>query len=368
MKKLFLLTVILLLSAVSSFAQVKIKAGGDDDFSLRLIGRANVDLGSFVDGDETHLRDNSVAVNDVRWGIVANYGKWNTKVEICFTKKGISFRDALIGYKFNDNHAIEIGNQFMPFGAQPLGLQYKFVEDASADKLICPSRKIGMAYKYTSDPINFTFGVYSDGNIDNGAVRNQGYTFATKLVYRPICEDTHILHFGVAPQITHTPNSYSYKPIIPVTFVSANAMTRPAFANTNHIYRQEAEFIYINKKFYLEGHYLCSNVDITYDHKDFFCQSFYAQTSYLILGEHQNYNKKTGLAASASPKSLEILARYDNVNLDDFGTQHDFTLGLNYFFNKHLNMKVNYVFVKTQDAPVAQDCYNAVQARLQFSF
>ena len=99
-----------------------------------------------------------------------------------------------------------------------------------------------------------------------------------------------------------------------------------------------------------------------------YLDGFYAQASYMIIGDKQNYNKKTGLAANASPKSLEVLARVSHVNLDGdnvkAGQQTDFTIGCNYFFNKNLNVKVNAIYAAVKDG----ENYSMVQTRLQFSF
>ena len=366
--------------SASSFGQIKVKTESGD-MNVRFIGRTNFDAGTYITSSDTNLNDhNGIAMNDTRLGVLANFDeKFIAKIEICYASKAISFRDLWIGYKLNDNSTITAGNHFQPYGAKPLGLSYKFVEDASADYAFCPSRKIGVSYAYTSDPFNFTAGLFSDGNVDNGKNIDKGWSLAAKAIYRPILDESTVLHIGLAPMFVQSPNTVSFTGSIPTTVVS-NGLIGTGNLDPKNYLRMEAEAIFISGKLYVEGHYMAANVnDIKFTTVDTagiststtesaYLDGFYAQASYMIIGDKQNYNKKTGLAANASPKSLEVLARISHLNLDadhvKAGKQTDFTLGANYFFSKNLNLKLNYIFASVKDG----DNYSFVQTRLQFSF
>ncbi|MBR3568508.1 MAG: hypothetical protein IKN94_09575 [Salinivirgaceae bacterium] len=366
--------------SASSFGQIKVKTESGD-MNVRFIGRTNFDAGTYITSSDTNLNDhNGIAMNDTRLGVLANFDeKFSAKIEICYASKAISFRDLWIGYKLNDNSSLTVGNHFQPYGAKPLGLSYKFVEDASADYAFCPSRKIGVSYAYTSDPFNFTAGLFSDGNVDNGKNIDKGWSLAAKAIYRPILDESTVLHIGLAPMFVQSPNTVSFTGSIPTTVVS-NGLIGTGNLDPKNYLRMEAEAIFISGKLYVEGHYMAANVnDIKFTTVDTagiststtesaYLDGFYAQASYMIIGDKQNYNKKTGLAANASPKSLEVLARISHLNLDadhvKAGKQTDFTLGANYFFSKNLNLKLNYIFASVKDG----DNYSFVQTRLQFSF
>lgn len=366
--------------SASSFGQIKVKTESGD-MNVRFIGRTNFDAGTYITSSDTNLNDhNGIAMNDTRLGVLANFDeKFSAKIEICYASKAISFRDLWIGYKLNDNSSLTVGNHFQPYGAKPLGLSYKFVEDASADLAFCPARKIGLSYAYTSDPFNFTAGLFSDGNVDNGKNIDKGWSLAAKAIYRPILDESTVLHIGLAPMFVQSPNTVSFTGSIPTTVVS-NGLIGTGNLDPKNYLRMEAEAIFISGKLYVEGHYMAANVnDIKFTTVDTagiststtesaYLDGFYAQASYMIIGDKQNYNKKTGLAANASPKSLEVLARISHLNLDadhvKAGKQTDFTLGANYFFSKNLNLKLNYIFASVKDG----DNYSFVQTRLQFSF
>ncbi|MBR4620935.1 MAG: hypothetical protein IKO46_08120 [Salinivirgaceae bacterium] len=366
--------------SASSFGQIKVKTESGD-MNVRFIGRTNFDAGTYITSSDTNLNDhNGIAMNDTRLGVLANFDeKFSAKIEVCYASKAISFRDLWIGYKLNDNSSLTVGNHFQPYGAKPLGLSYKFVEDASADLAFCPARKIGLSYAYTSDPFNFTAGLFSDGNVDNGKNIDKGWSLAAKAIYRPILDESTVLHIGLAPMFVQSPNTVSFTGSIPTTVVS-NGLIGTGNLDPKNYLRMEAEAIFISGKLYVEGHYMAANVnDIKFTSVDTagiststtesaYLDGFYAQASYMIIGDKQNYNKKTGLAANASPKSLEVLARISHLNLDadhvKAGKQTDFTLGANYFFSKNLNLKLNYIFASVKDG----DNYSFVQTRLQFSF
>jgi phosphate-selective porin OprO/OprP len=379
--KAFILSAVALAVSASSFGQIKVKTESGD-MNVRFMGRTNFDAGTFVASSDDNLKEhNGIAMNDTRLGVLANFDeKFSAKIEICYASKAISFRDLWIGYKLNDNSTITAGNHFQPYGAKPLGLSYKFVEDASTDLAFCPARKIGVSYAYTSDPFNLTAGLFSDGNVDNGKNIDKGWSAAAKAIFRPIIDETTVLHIGLAPMFVQSPNAVSFTGSIPTTVVT-NKLIGTANLNPDNYLRMEAEAIFISGKLYVEGHYMAASLNsfdvavkdtagnvVSTDSYNAYVDGFYAQASFLIKGDQQNYNKKTGLAANASPKSLEVLARVSHLNLDadhvKAGQQTDFTVGLNYFFNKNLNLKLNAIYATVKDG----ENYTMVQSRLQFSF
>jgi len=368
--KLILVSALMFATVANSFAQIKVKTDAGD-LTMQFNGRTNFDAGTYIVNDDTEGKQhNGVAMNDTRLGAIAKFDeKWSAKIEICYASKAISFRDLWIGYQINENSSVKVGNHFQPYGAKPLGLAYKFVEDATADYAFCPARKIGASYAYTSDNLNVTAGLFSDGNVDNGKNIDQGISLAAKIIYRPIIDDNTVLHIGFAPMFVQSPNAINHTGIIPTTVVTKNLITTGALANDNYL-RLEAEVLFIKDKIYAEAHYLANklnNAQVGVDEqKGVYLDGFYIQGGYMIKGEKQNYNKATGLTKSAFPKSLEVLARISHLNFDDIkaGKQTDVTLGCNYFINKNLNVKLNYIYAAVKDG----DDYHMIQSRLQFSF
>ena len=390
LKTAFLATAIAAMAATQSQAQITV-VPENDQFSLKLIGRTNLDFGTYLDKQDGDSKpDNGVAVNDTRLGVTGKFlDKWDYKIELCFAYNStvkattISFRDVFVKYNFNSKHHLQFGNVFMGYGMKPLGLAYKFIDDATVDNTFCQARKIGLVYLLTTDHFNFNGGVYSDGNIDNGNSKfDQGVTLSAKAIYRPVINETTVLHFGVAPMYTNSPNPASFSGVVPETFTTNGRTTMKGLSFGKQIFdaegnasligkhysRYEAEMIFIQKRFMLETHFQGASYEPTNSSGRYHIGGFLAQTSFLLIGEQQNYNKVTGLCQNASPKNLELLARYDYLDLHSIGHQSDITIGLNYFFSKHFNMKLNYANVSVDDLSGKTKSYNTIQVRAQFSF
>ena len=390
MRKIILFVSALALAA-TSVAQVTV-ASKNGDFKLRVLGRTNLDAGfNVATSDENIGYHNGVSIDDTRLGVSASFDeKWSAKFEIKYADGAISFTDVFVGYDFNQHHALKVGNFWQPFGTKILGsLGYKFIENATVDAALdFDARRIGLAYYYTSDRFNATVGVFSDGKLSSkkADLIDQGYSGSAKLIARPVLQSDdngkvqQVFHVGVASAYTSSKAKVGISGKNPVTFGKAKTFVNTLSFDPENTVRGELELLYINRRFYGEAHYQIQSLNVHASKnngigQNFFAQGAFAQVGYLLIGEQQNYNKKTALAAAASPKSLELLARVDYLSLDHddyvFGQQTDFTLGLNYYFNKYLNFRLNYIYATIngdREHGVANNDYHTIQGRLQFSF
>jgi len=353
-------------------AQITVAPSNDPDFKLKFVGRTNLDAGTFLNRNNDGHVDNAMVIGDTRLGFVGTYQKWEGKAEICYTNDGkISFRDLTIKYGLNDNNKITFGNQFMPYGIKLTGINYKFVEDGSVDMAFCPARKVGVNYLYTTDPLNFSTGFYTNGASDDLKAVNAGFNFAAQLIWRPIYDETTVFHIGGAFLYTDNANKeYTISGTTPVSFATK---TRPSFSaaygEVNNSERYEGQMLFIKSKWLLEAHVMGANINPLGNGDNQSAFGTWGQVSYQIIGDQQKYNKTTALPTNSAPGTLEVLARIDYLDLDDYGKQTDFELGFNYFINKHFNVRLNYVLASFKDRPGVDDkAYNALQTRLQFYF
>lgn len=393
MKKRFITTAAaaaLVLTGAVAQVTVKTEAG---DVSVRFVGRTNLEFGTYIgqdtqnehyitkydtNGDQytdttyTKYNTNGLIFNDTRFGFQVSFAeKWAAKCELQFAKTAVKFRDLWVSYKLSDNATVKVGNYFQPFGAKVLGsLNYKFIENARADNAITPDRKIGITYSYISDLLHLTGGLASNGDVDSPGT-NKGIIGAAKAIVRPILDDHTVLHIGAAALFTNQHGAtISYSAAMPETFSSSAHTLISEKADAANAWRYEAEAIFITGPFYIEGHYLGSTANVRNTSNNFNATGLYAQAGFLVIGDQQKYNKKTGLAAMASPGDLEVLARVNYLKLEypdndnSEQSETDITIGLNYIINKNLNIRGNYIYAKVKDG----DDFNCVQARLQFSF
>jgi phosphate-selective porin OprO/OprP len=81
---------------------------------------------------------------------------------------------------------------------------------------------------------------------------------------------------------------------------------------------------------------------------------FHIQAGYMLTGEHRHYDWKKGTFSSPRPCSpcgaWELALRYSYVNLTDKnvygGSEHNATLGVNWFYNRNVTVKANYIRAK----------------------
>ena len=367
------------LCPLASFAQLNTKVG-DVQFKLKFGGRTNLDFGSYLGADDGRANRNGVCVNDTRLGLTADIDTvWQAKIEVSFGSKAIAFRDVYVKRTFKSTGSdVQLGNFFFPFGMKRAGLAYKFIENSAADAAFTPWRKMGVAYQIYSPKFNWGVGLFSDGDIDKGKKTNQGYSVNAYGLLRPVDNAGTIFHVGASAIITHPSGSVSFSAVEPQTFSSSTLVKTPAMEAYNYG-RLEAQALVIVRRFYAEARFLKAwvntpnsvtavgadgeEVEVAQDNYDG-AYGFYAQASWRIFGENQNYNRKTGLAGNPNAKAMEVLARFSRTDLDQYGAANDLTLGVNYFFNKYLRAKVNYVHSHIRGGID----HDILEGRFQFSF
>lgn len=350
------------------------------DFKLKFNGRLNIDMGTFLGADDDKANRNGITVQDCRLGVIADIDTvWQAKLEISFSNKAVSFRDVYIKRIFKSTGSeLQLGNVFMPFGYKRAGLGYKFVETSTSDGAFTPLRKMGLLYQSYSDKFNWGAGFFSDGNIDNAKTTNQGYSLHAYALVRPILTKENVLHFTASGIITHPCGNVSYSAPMPLMFMGKTLVATPSMEAYN-TGRLEIAALGIVRRFYAEARFLKAwvntpnevystdeegnTVATPQDNYDG-AYGFYAQASWRIFGDNQNYNKKTGLGAHPGGKALEVLARFDRTDLDQYGAANTLTLGLNYFANKYIRFRLNYVHASVDDGPNL----DALCSRVQFSF
>lgn len=369
-----------LLTSTFAVAQVSTTVG-DVSFKMKFNGRTNLDLGTYLGADDNAPNRNGVVVNDTRLGLIADIDTvWQAKIELSFSSKAVSFRDAWVKRTFPSlGSEIQVGNFFFPFGYMRAGINFKFIERSSADAAFVTGRKMGVAYLSYSPRFNYGFGIFSDGNVDNGRKANQGYSVNAFALFRPIDDAGTIFHAGVAGIITHPSGTVSFNGTAPQNFVSNTLIKTPALEAYNYT-RLEVHALSIVRRFYAEARFfkafvnLPNEVVVTSEEsglthvvpQDNFdgMYGISAQAAWRIFGPNHSYNRKTGLTGNASAKAFEVLARFSRIDLDQYGAINDVTLGVNYFFNKYLRAKVNYVHSHIADGAHL----DMLQTRLQFSF
>lgn len=377
-KSILFLLAFYFLSVPFLCAQSFVKSA-NSDFEWRLIGRVLFDGGVFF-SDKTEL-GNGVAVNDLRLGGTVRFlENWNVKLELGYAASKVSLKDVYIDYSVG-NHSIKLGHYYEPFGNARVGTtNYRLMTVAGVDKALGDRRKLGLSYSYNMKYFNFMGGVFSDGDVDNAKGLNEGYAVAAKFIGRPLMEDKKLLHIGVAPRFSQHDKdenrNITFSAGAPTDLLTKEAGTfvKAEVSDMINQWKLDLELIALYNKWYLQGQYLLAHVN-RFGAPDYNGKGWYVQAGYMILGEKHNYDATCGMIVNPAPKSLELVCRYNKINLNDReagilgGKMEDVTVGMNYFFNKYIAAKLNYARVMVgKDAPRGAEDFDLIQARVQFSF
>lgn len=381
LKRLCLIFAVAAIASPSFSQEVKGKIGDDVDFKLKFGGRVNIDLGTYLGADDGKANRNGISANDCRLGVTADIDTvWQAKLEVSFSAKAISFKDVYIKRTFlKGSREVQFGNFFFPFGFKRAGLGYKFVDTAPTDATFTPWRKLGIAYQSFTPHFNWGAGVFSAGDVDNGKKTNQGYSFNAYALLRPIDSGANILHFTVSGIFTHPSSSMTFTTPMPLMYMSSTAIKTSALDIYNYG-MLEVGALGIVRRFYAEARFIkmwantpnqvangtSDDGQVIWMPQDNFNGSYgvYVQASWRIFGENQNYNRKTGLGGNPNKKAMEVLARFDHTDLDYFGSVNNTTVGVNYFFNKYIRVRLNYVHAHIRGGADL----DALCSRVQFSF
>lgn len=345
--------------------------GGSNGFEWRLIGRVFFDGGVFT-GDSTRT---SFQVHDIRLGTQIRFlDNWEAKIELGYGERKVSMKDIYLNYTLND-HSFRLGYYYEPFGNARVGTaNFRFMTNASSDKALGNKRKLGLSYGYNQKYFNVMAGVFSDGDIEKGKAVDQGYSLSAKVVGRPLIADKKLIHIGVAPRFSSSSHEIAFSGGSPTDLLdkSENTLIDAEIKQVINQWKLDMELILLYNKWYFQGQYFLSHLN-RFAADNYNAKGGYVQAGYMILGDKHNYNARTGMIVNPAPKSLELLCRYDNVNLNDAGIYggrlSDITIGLNYFLNKYVAAKLNYTYMMVGDtAPKGSDHFNVFQARVQFSF
>lgn len=348
-------------------------SGTANNFRWRLIGRVFFDGGAFFN-DTTHL-GNSFQVNDIRLGALIHFLEgWEAKIELGYGDSKIALKDVYLNYEYKEN-SFRLGYHFEPFGNARVGTaNFRFMTDAVSDKALGNSRKLGISYSYNQKWFNFMGGVFSDGDIQKSKPLDQGYSVAAKLVGRPLLQEKRLIHIGVAPRFNSSQDEVVFSAGSPTDLLAKddNTFLDARVDQVINQWKLDLETILLYDKWYFQGQYFLAHLN-RFAADNYNGKGGYAQLGYMLIGAKHNYNPRTGMIVNPAPKSLELLLRYNNVNLNDAGIRggrlSDVSVGMNYFINKYVAAKLNYTRMMVGDSsPRGGQNFDLLQGRVQFNF
>ena len=244
------------------------------------------------------------------------------------------------------------------------------------------SRRLGVAYTYNATHYYACGGLFTDNDISNLKNTSQGYAVDGRFVYRPVNEAGKLLHLGIAA-IYRTPdgalpdddnkNTFVYKSAGVSTIDNRNLIYAEV-DNARYQVKLGTELLIYYGKFFFQSEYIRTQVKRRNALADYTGQGGYAQCSWLLIGDTYAYDAALACPARPIGRALELCGRFNIVDMNNRtaevlgGAQKDFSLGLNYYINKHIGIKVNYSYVipGKHIREISDKNFSVLQARFQF--
>ncbi len=376
----------------------------DGAYKFRLTGRVQLD--GLFNSDSDNRLSNGFTLRRVRIGYKATVAKdWISELSVDFAENATDIKDAFVGYTGITDSTIQAGHFKVPFGFDTLtsSKDIWFVERSYSDAMT-PDRRLGFGYYYGADRWQASADIFMQTiSVDSTGV-DQGWGWAVRASGAPIFQSKkEAVHIGFAYN-NRTPDAASassaaFAPIVyAIDFSSrpeATKVSKAKFLNTgtmngvDNVGQWDAELAGVWGPISWQGEYQETKVNRRSgnpnlsDHK---FSTWYGQAAWIFNGQ-RTYDPSEGLFGRVEPGkggAYELLARYSEMDLNDFttpdpikgGSAKNFTFGVNYYPNYNVRLMLNYTLVnndqyakpKTTYGGLTNDDFNELQFRVQFAF
>ena len=255
-----------------------------------------------------------------------------------------------------------------------------FMEISLPVQAVYANRRIGADWLVTRPGWFLNVGYYWAGDLQGDS---DGHMTAARFGLTPLNAPGDVLHLGVAGS-RETPDGSRdgrgrWNP------PSARLRSRPeaglldqrlvdsgALTQADHIDRRGLEFLRIAGPWAAKAEYLDARVKLD-GRPAYTAHGWYAFGTWIVTGESRTY--VGGNLSDAIPKgrwgALEFALRYSTLDLDDGptlgGTEHDWTLGANWYITKYLKLQGNYIRAVSDRRDIRVDPH-IVEVRAQVMF
>lgn len=365
-----------------SYALLSSAQPNSDKLQCKVTGRMLLDGGVYLKNDN-HF-GNGVEFGDLRIGAKVAYQNWNMKVEIGYTGNKAAIKDAYAMYT-QKKHTIQVGQFYEPFSLEMLCSTFdlRFNQSPGVVLALTNNRRMGVAYSYRSKRYYLSGGAFTDNDVNNLKNVSQGYALDGRIVYRPVFENEKLIHIGFAT-IYRTPdgslneedkNVFSYKSPGVSTIDNRNIVAA-TIDHATHQIKFGTELLVYYHRFCLQSEYIRTHVKRDDAFENYVAQGGYLQCSWLLAGQTYLYDESVACPGRPKGKSLELCSRFNYLTLNDGkaaiwgGEQKDISVGLNYYINKYIGVKLNYSYMipGANIKEISNQNFSVVQGRFQFIF
>lgn len=354
----------------------------DTPVDCRLSGRLFIDGGAYLRSPES--LHSGVHITDLRLGAkVRILSSWYTKIDVGFAGNKVSLKDAYTEYGKGGNH-FRAGYMLGFYSIDQSNSTNDFVFNTGANvaETFYPGRRIGVSYTRALPAYYLSAGAFCGDGLGFSETTSPGYNLSARAVWRPVNASSRLLHVGAGALFrvpdedteTHTrqvglkSKGVTYLPSQPTLSLTVEDAARQVQANV--------ECLLFHDRWMLQTEYMYTGIRREGSLPSYRAHGGYVVGGFLLRGTRYAYDRVDALPVMPEePHTLLLVCRYNYTNLNDFGCgitgggQHDISIGINYYFNKHISSRLNYAHLWLDGYSALGRCMiDMMQLRLQVRF
>lgn len=323
-------------------------------------------------------------VEDFRLGFKASYGRYRLKADVGLGGRKVAIKDLLLNCHFRRG-VLAIGNTYEPFSMDMLisTADLRFHQSAASVLSFADSRKLGVTYHFYDEHCYLATGIYTNNDINKiGEGQKNSFVSTSRAVWRRSLTGERLIHIGGAFSFRTRDVNQMEPPVGEIMSDGVTSMFPAPLLKAEIPYmgtevKTVAEFLYTTSRFMLQSEYFYDRMNRTEGKRAYRSHGGYVQGGFLIKGKGFEYDAVYGIPGRPlTPQAIELVARFNYANLNDAksdvkgGEEKDFSLGVNYYLNQYLGMKLSgsYVWVGAHCNEFYAEDFFLAQLRLQYIF
>ena len=318
-------------------------------------------------------------------GIV--YHNVEFKLQLDFAGGITTFKDAYIGVRnIPGVGTVRVGHVKEPLRLEALtSSKYITFMERSLSIETSQERNNGILLfnDFVDDRFSAQLGLFRNSNaVGNNKKANSSYAFTGRVTGVPYKNDDkkQFLQFGVSYSNRKNDDGVFLYRARPETHLGERYISTGIISDVDHVNLINLEGVYTAGPFSIQAEYMMVGLNMhpVAPSSEYNFQTYYAQVSYFITGEHRKMKSSYDGFGRVKPKknfgkekgagALEVALRYSNADFNSHdimgGEQRDITLGINWYLNPVTRIMLNNVWANIQD----MGGVNVFEMRFQIDF
>lgn len=353
---------------------------GQNPIKLKFRSRALLDAS--VTSYQDQRAQGYYRLEDFRVGFKAGYRNLEMKADIGLGGGKVAIKDLLLQATWG-NHVLAVGNAYDPFSLDMLisTADLRFHQSATSVLAFTDSRKLGMTWHYQIPSLYLASGVYTYNDINKiGEGQRNSLVSTSRLVWRRQQDRGRLFHLGGAFSFRTAPtNQKDYVKELSaagVTSMFPEPLLAAGIAYPGKELKGAVEVLVTGSRFLLQGEYYWNRYQVLHQ-EAYRPHGGYVQGSWLLKGREFAYDAAYAIPGRpASDEALELTVRFNRTDMNDAkagilgGEEKDLSVGLNYYPNAYIGLKMSgsYVWVGENCQAAYSGHYFVPQVRVQYIF